>query len=350
MDLVARALGAAELELVRRTEPAVLADLTEDELIELHTRVRRGRDKHAGQYRRQSAARVAEAGGRGAARPGNRRAAERAEVFEAALARVSTALARAARRSAADLKAERLAAARAAKTVPAAPPARRPRTLPRRRCGRRSRPPAGASGTRPRRPPARGGRRSATGAERGYGSAGCGTGAEASTSSPSRRARKLRRPPAPDAVAGRVEPGGPGAEAALAGRHGGDAAADPALARDPHVDQPVARPLVQSRDGHDGQRDAGDVGRDDALSGQRVDARLRWLVAYADSRTSPSRASGAAGETGQPVEPGTATAHRSSPPGARLAVAIAPAPAFTIGFVRPGRSRSVATIESNGRP
>ena len=124
MDLVARALGAAELEVVRRTEPAVLADLTEDELIELHTRVRRGRDKHAGQYRRQSAARVAEAGGRGAARPGNRRAAERAEVFEAALARVSTALARpcSPRRSAADLKAERLAAARAAKSVPAAPP------------------------------------------------------------------------------------------------------------------------------------------------------------------------------------------------------------------------------------
>ena len=130
MDLVARALGAAELEVVRRTEPAVLADLTEDELIELHTRVRRGRDKHAGQYRRQSAARVAEAGGRGAARPGNRRAAERAEVFEAALARVSTALARAARRSAADLKAERLAAAPAAKSVPAAPPGPAAATLP----------------------------------------------------------------------------------------------------------------------------------------------------------------------------------------------------------------------------
>jgi hypothetical protein len=46
------------------------------------------------------------------------RARDKAEVFETALARVSTALAKATRRSAADLKAERLAAARTGATGP----------------------------------------------------------------------------------------------------------------------------------------------------------------------------------------------------------------------------------------
>jgi hypothetical protein len=114
MDAVTQALGEAELAVVRETAPDVLAGLTEDELIDLHARVRRARNKYTGQYRRQAGARVAAAGARGAARPGNRRAADRAEVFERALARVSTALARAARHSAAELRSERLAAARAA--------------------------------------------------------------------------------------------------------------------------------------------------------------------------------------------------------------------------------------------
>jgi hypothetical protein len=119
-----RALGETELAAVRATESAALAELTEDELLDLHTRVRRARNKYVGQYRRRASARVAEAGARGAVRPGNRRAAERAEVFEAALARVSTALARSARQSAAQLKSERLAAARAdrAGVRPATPP------------------------------------------------------------------------------------------------------------------------------------------------------------------------------------------------------------------------------------
>ena len=117
MDALTKALSEPELAVVRETEPDVLAGLGEDELIELHGRIRRGRDKYVGQYRRQARVRVAEVGARGAARSGNRRAADRAEVFEAALARVSTALARAARRSAADLKTERLAAARAARAA-----------------------------------------------------------------------------------------------------------------------------------------------------------------------------------------------------------------------------------------
>ncbi len=123
MDEPTRALSEAELAVVRETDPERLAGLDEDELLDLHTRVRRARNKYTGQYRRQAGARVPVAGARGAARPRNRRAAERAEVFEAALARVSIALARAARRSAARLRTERLAAARTARSGPGPRPA-----------------------------------------------------------------------------------------------------------------------------------------------------------------------------------------------------------------------------------
>jgi hypothetical protein len=124
VNAVTKALSETELAVVRATEPDVLAGMKEDDLIDLHARVRRGRDKYTGLYRRQASERVAETGGRGAARPGNRRAADRAEVFEVALARVSTALARAARQTAAQLKAERIAAGKAARA--SAGPASRP--------------------------------------------------------------------------------------------------------------------------------------------------------------------------------------------------------------------------------
>ena len=101
-----------ELIILRETEPAELAPLDEDALLDLFTRVRRVRNKHVGQYRRASRARVEQARARGAAYSRGQRSRDKAEVFEAALARVSTALAKAARRSAADLRAERLAAAR----------------------------------------------------------------------------------------------------------------------------------------------------------------------------------------------------------------------------------------------
>lgn len=121
VDVPMKALGEEELAVVRATDRSALAPLSEDELVELHTRVRRARNKYVGQYRRQGAARVAAVGARGKDRAAGR-AAERAEVFEAALARVSTALATAARRSAAELKAERLAAARAVRSAgPSAP-------------------------------------------------------------------------------------------------------------------------------------------------------------------------------------------------------------------------------------
>ena len=108
-----RSVSEAEWLLLAETKRAALADLDEDELLALHSRVRRARTKYVKQYRRAASARVAEVGGRGAARPKNRRAAEKAEAFEKALARVSAALAVAARASVVELRAQRLATARA---------------------------------------------------------------------------------------------------------------------------------------------------------------------------------------------------------------------------------------------
>ena len=108
-------LNDAERLLVAQTEPAELAPLDEDAAIELEARIRRARNKYVSQYRRGASARVAEQGGRGLARPENRRAAMKAEAFEEALSRVSRRVAALARQSAAELRAERIAAARAAR-------------------------------------------------------------------------------------------------------------------------------------------------------------------------------------------------------------------------------------------
>jgi len=107
-------LNDAERLLVAQTERAELAALDEDAAIELETRIRRTRNKYVGLYRRGASAAVAEHGGRGRARPENKRAAMKAEAFEEALSRVSRRVAALARQSAAELRAERLAAARAA--------------------------------------------------------------------------------------------------------------------------------------------------------------------------------------------------------------------------------------------
>jgi hypothetical protein len=119
MDAIVNSLRADELDLLRETEPARMRELDEDALLDLHGRVRRARTKYVKLYRRQGSARVADTGGRGAARPMNRRNADKAEVFEIALARVSKQVDVVARRAAAQLKSERLAAARAAKSPPA---------------------------------------------------------------------------------------------------------------------------------------------------------------------------------------------------------------------------------------
>jgi hypothetical protein len=108
-------LTDAERLLIARTERAELAALDEDAAIELEDRIRRARNKYVGLYRRGASAAVAEHGGRGKAAPENTRAAMKAEAFEEALSRVSRRVAVLARRSAAELRAERLATARAAR-------------------------------------------------------------------------------------------------------------------------------------------------------------------------------------------------------------------------------------------
>jgi hypothetical protein len=108
-------LNDGERSLVGETGRAELAALDEDAAIELEARIRRARNKYVGQYRRAASAAVAEHGGRGKARPENTRALLKAEAFEEALSRTSGRVATLARQSAAQLRAERIAAARAAK-------------------------------------------------------------------------------------------------------------------------------------------------------------------------------------------------------------------------------------------
>lgn len=109
------ALNNTEFQMVAETGRDALAVLDEDGAIELEARIRRARDKSVSQYRRTASARVTEHAARGRARPQNAHAAAKAEAFERALAQVSRRVAVLARQSAAALRAERLAAARAAK-------------------------------------------------------------------------------------------------------------------------------------------------------------------------------------------------------------------------------------------
>ena len=113
MDDLLGALNGQERDLLRETEPARMDELDEDQLIRLHSRIRRARKKHQKNYRRQASAGVEEHGGRGVSRPKNTQAAQKAEVFEDALARVSGLLQRRAAEAAEALKQERLSAARA---------------------------------------------------------------------------------------------------------------------------------------------------------------------------------------------------------------------------------------------
>jgi hypothetical protein len=104
-------LSDDEADLVRETEVERMAQLDEDDLLALHARVRRARTKYVKLYRRQASAQVETQGGRGKAYPKNQRSRDKAEIFELALARVSRRVEVLAKRSAAELTAERLAAA-----------------------------------------------------------------------------------------------------------------------------------------------------------------------------------------------------------------------------------------------
>mgnify|MGYP001328130974 CR=1 FL=1 len=109
-------LNESEKELLREVEPEKLAKLDEDGLSDLHDRVRRARRKYAKLYRRRASAQVAQDSSRKKAHAQHERTAAKAEAFEEALATVSVALAKAARASAKELKAERIAAARAVRS------------------------------------------------------------------------------------------------------------------------------------------------------------------------------------------------------------------------------------------
>ncbi len=116
---VLNSMTDAERRLVAETEPAAMATLDEDELLELHTRVRRARSKYVKNYRRSAGARVGARSSRGTAYAENQRGRDKAEVFELSLARVSRQVGKVAAQAAAELKAERLAAARGDTTPPA---------------------------------------------------------------------------------------------------------------------------------------------------------------------------------------------------------------------------------------
>lgn len=122
MDALVNSLGTADRDLLRETEDARLAQLDEDELVSLHKRIRKARNKYVGVYRRAGSKKVGKKGGRGLAKQSNARNAARAEVFEDALARVSGRLGELASAAAAQLRAERLAAAAKPGSWPGADP------------------------------------------------------------------------------------------------------------------------------------------------------------------------------------------------------------------------------------
>jgi hypothetical protein len=110
-------LTDAERLLVAETERDALKGLDEDELLDLHQRIRRARTKYVKNYRRAASAAVADVGGRGMSYPRNQRDRDKAELFESVLAKVSREVAVAANRASMQLRTERLEAARAAKAA-----------------------------------------------------------------------------------------------------------------------------------------------------------------------------------------------------------------------------------------
>ncbi|MFI5694578.1 hypothetical protein ACIA58_22185 [Kribbella sp. NPDC051586] len=121
-------LTDAERLLVAETERDALKGLDEDELLDLHQRIRRARTKYVKNYRRAASAAVAGVGGRGMSYPRNQRDRDKAELFESVLAKVSREVAVVANRASMQLRAERLAAARAAKGAAPATPTSEPKS------------------------------------------------------------------------------------------------------------------------------------------------------------------------------------------------------------------------------
>jgi hypothetical protein len=111
-------MTAAERRLVAETSRDAMADLDEEELLALHSRIRRARSKYVSVYRRRASGAVMKRGGRGFSYPKNQRDRGKAEVFETALASVSKEVGVRATHAAAELKASRLAAARSGGSGP----------------------------------------------------------------------------------------------------------------------------------------------------------------------------------------------------------------------------------------
>lgn len=104
-------LSESEKQLVLAARPKQLRKLDEDELIELHRRIRRARNKYTKLYRRRAAEQVSGDRARGKASKQQARVAEKAEIFEDKLAKVSRRLAVVSQQQADALRDQRLAAA-----------------------------------------------------------------------------------------------------------------------------------------------------------------------------------------------------------------------------------------------
>jgi hypothetical protein len=121
---VLNSMTEAEQLLVAETARDAMAGLDEEELLALHSRIRRARSKYVSKYRRRASGTVVKRGGRGFSYPKNQRERDKAEVFETALAAVSKEVGVRATRAAAELRASRLAAARSGGSGPRAGAAR----------------------------------------------------------------------------------------------------------------------------------------------------------------------------------------------------------------------------------
>lgn len=116
---IVKTLTKGEQSLIMDTRPKQISGLSEEKLLDLHGRVRRGRNKYKKNQRQGAARQVKKDRSRGAAAKKSQGDAQRREVFEDALARVSAQLAKAARKTADDLRSKRLAEAKEAKAAKA---------------------------------------------------------------------------------------------------------------------------------------------------------------------------------------------------------------------------------------
>jgi len=85
-------LTQQESSLIGESHPDALERMDDKQLKDLQSRLRTAREKNFSLLRRQGAARVEAEGSRGAAQPANERRAEKVEVFDEALGRVSQRL------------------------------------------------------------------------------------------------------------------------------------------------------------------------------------------------------------------------------------------------------------------